>query len=216
MVTRPVLVAGTGAWDADGAVDWYCPGHVFGQFLVDQGTAPLFDEQYPFIWSTNLSGFPFFSRPNHLDWKAGAAALAYYVIAKKKQPGSTTALIVHSHGLQVALYACALFNLKVRCLISIGSPVRGDMMATAEAAKPNIAHWQHVHSDHSDRWQWLGALFDGHFGIVRKHPLADANDFVPHVGHSELLRKPEHYHHWIDRGWLRPILDTPSTDERTS
>jgi hypothetical protein len=201
---RPVLIAGTDSWKADGAVDWYCPTSNFARFLESHGVAPLFNSGQPFIWSTDLSGVPFLTAGNHRDWQAGGAALAYYVMFKEggALPGNETALVAHSHGLQVALYACATFGLKVNTLISVGSPVRKDMMDVARIARPNISHWLHLHSDYSDRWQWLGEMFDGHFGIVREHPLADKNDAVPHVGHSDILRDPVDYHLWLDRGWL--------------
>jgi hypothetical protein len=105
----------------------------------------------------------------------------------------------------VVLYACADHDLKVGTLISVGSPVRKDMMCVAKRARGNIGTWIHVHSDGSDRWQWFGELFDGHFGIVREHPLADRNDSVPGVGHGNLLRQPQHFHYWVDRKWVDPM-----------
>lgn len=203
---QPILVAGTGSWEDDGRIDWYCPGHAFGKFLTEQGVAPSYDgsgqerPSRPFVWSTGLAGVPFFTSKK--TWAAGGAALKYFAVSQLRLGGRQTSLIAHSHGLQVALFACAEQDLKVDVLISVGSPVREDMMPVAERAMRNIGYWLHLYSDGSDRWQWFGELFDGHLGIVRKHPLADQNDSVSKVGHSKLLRDPAQYHYWVERGWL--------------
>ncbi len=206
---HPILVPGTWSWRDDRRVDWYCPGHPFGQFLADHGVAPCwFPSQrgpQPFVWTTQLDGLIF--RMHRLDWAAGGAALAYYTIARCQTPGDETAIIAHSHGLQVVLFACAEEGLRVRVLISVGSPVRRDLWSVAQQARPQIQTWLHVHSDASDRWQWLGEIGDGLLGIVRAHPLADRNTCVPRVGHSRLLRDPTCYHEWVDRGWIRLLRD---------
>ncbi len=208
---NPILVAGTGSWKDDGSIDWYCPGHDFGKFLTAQGCAPSYDWDSrkglmggakPFVWSTDLSGVPFITRKNHTDWAAGGAALAYFTACRSQRPGSQTALIVHSHGLQVAAYAAAQHDLKINLLISMGSPIRKDMTEQYKALRLNTKYWLHVHSDGSDRWQWFGEMFDGHFGIVRESPFADKNDFVAKVGHSELLRDPAQYHYWVEHKWI--------------
>lgn len=207
---NPILVAGTGSWANDNRCDWYCPGHPFGKFLAAQGAAPYFDEDpfvqpptaQPFIWSTDLSGVPSLFRKNLEDWAAGGAALAYFVMAMERLHSRETSLIVHSHGLQVAAFAADQHGLKIHTLISIGSPIRADMAKSYAWLRKNTTYWLHIHSDNSDRWQWFGELFDGHFGIVRETPLADRNDSIPGVGHSELLRDPAQYHHWLEQRWL--------------
>ena len=196
----PILVAGTNSWQNDHRVDWYCPSHPFGQFLDAAGVPPAFDGAQPFIWSTALAGIPFFTKKR--DWAAGGAALAYYIISRRTICAANTALIVHSHALQVAAYAAMNHNLKAKTLISVGSPLREDMKIPYMSLRANVQYWLHIHSDGSDRWQWFGEMFDGHFGIVRATPYADWNDFVPDVGHSELLRDPAQYHQWVDHHWL--------------
>lgn len=69
-------------------------------------------------------------------------------------------------------------------------------------ARANVRYWLHIHSDRSDRWQWLGTLFDGRLGIIRPAVLADRNDCIKNVGHSELLRNPQYFSLWLERGWL--------------
>lgn len=199
---QPFLVAGTNSWDNDGAVDWYCPGHPFGRFLEAHECAPTYDGQKPFIWSTDVGGVPWARGGNYIDWAAGAAALSYFITAKHHCVGAETGIIAHSHALQVVAFAASDHDLKVDCLITVGSPLRKDMRERYKVLRANTRHWLHIHSDRSDNWQWLGTLFDGHFGVVRETPLADENAFVPKVGHSELLRDPLTYHHWLERRWL--------------
>lgn len=213
-VIMPILVPGTDSYDGDDDLDWYCPKHQFGLYLTDQGAPPLYDEDKPFIWSTSLAGVPILT--NKRQWHAGGAALSYFVIAKACVVGDKTAIIAHSHALQVVLYACAEHKLKVHTLISVGSPVRADMMEVARKARQNIYYWLHIYSDFSDRWQIFGEMFDGHFGIVRAHPLADRNDFVPDVGHSGLLRNKKYYPYWAKKGWIDVIKDPDSTSQITS
>lgn len=193
-----ILVAGTNSWDNDDDVDWFHPKHPFAKMLQDSGISVLDDNGLPFIWTTNVDGLVV-ERKNHIDWSAGGAALSYFTRMKQE---TVPDIIAHSHGLQVVLYACANHGMRVNVLISVGSPVRKDMEEIAKKARLNIGHWIHIHSDKSDKWQWLGELFDGKFGIVREHPLADRNDFVPKVGHSELLRDPKKYPLWKQKGWL--------------
>lgn len=168
------------------------------------GTATM-----PYGWTTGLD----FERGHHDDWIAGGEALFYYLVPPLRPadawPPAETVVVTHSHGLQVALYA-ASYGLKIDRLIDIAGPVRADMMDVAKLARPNIRRWLHVHSDCSDKWQWLGEMFDGHLGIVREHPLADINDGVPHVGHAGVLRDSGDFHFWPDRGWTT-FLQTGET-----
>lgn len=202
---RAVLVAGTHEWDAGEPTGWHVPGSPFVQLLERQGIAPVFAENRPYIWSTGLGGVGIGKRDLAIWEAAGINLFAYCVpplCPERRIPSDDLLIITHSHGLQVALFAFA-HGLRANYLVDVSGPVRKDMMSVAQRAQLNIRrHWTHIHSDHSDRWQWLGELFDGHLGIVREHPLADFNDGVPGVGHSDLLHHPAHFPLWLDRGWL--------------
>jgi len=210
-----VLVAGTHSWDPKDP-DWHSPGSPFVQFLMSRGVFPVFGQQTsehggielrPFVWSTDLGGVSFGDGDLRV-WLAAGLNLYSYIVPplcpERRLPVDRTNIIAHSHGLQVVLVACRA-GLKINTLISVGSPIRKDMDSTAKAARPNIKTWVHIHSDGSDRWQVFGSLFDGRLGIVRKHPLADINEFVPKVGHTDLLRDPDQFHHWQERGWLEKL-----------
>lgn len=207
---RVILVAGTWGWNPGSpTVDWWMPGSPFVAFLKAQGVQPIFGEYVandavseprPFTWSTDLEGID-----NTQDWHAAGINLYDYcvppVCPSQRIPVVDTNLIVHSHGLQVALFA-AHAGLKINTLISVGSPIRHDVAKRTPRARMNIARWVHVHSDASDTIQLLGSLFDGHLGVVREAALADRNEMIGGVGHAGLLRDPKLFHFWVERGWL--------------
>lgn len=213
MNTRTVMIPGTYSWRDDKRADWYTQASPFDQYLNAQGIPTVFTpDGMPFIWSTNLGGVGFGSG-DLIGWAAAGYGLYNFCVPplcmEKRIPGNELCVIAHSHALQVVLYA-AKFGLKISTLVSVGSPVRRDMLEVAEEARPNIHRWLHLHSDKSDKWQWFGELFDGHLGVVREHPLADTNDTVPGVGHSSLLRDPTKFDLWRTKGWLH-WLGGPAT-----
>lgn len=206
---KVLTVPGTWAWrgdEHDSRTHWWHPASPYMSYLATQDVMHVCPEE-PFIWTTSLNGAVFW-RSSHLDWQAGGAALFYY-LCNPSAPGPQNEvvwgdrnLIVHSHGLQPVLYACAYRGLQVRSLISVCSPVRGDMAPIAKAARRNIHRWLHVFSDWSDKTQWAGSWFDRRMGVSRNHPLADWNVRVPSVGHSRLLHDPTCFALWRERGWL--------------
>lgn len=204
-----VLVAGTHAWRGGQTLEWFFPASLFAQFLgthdIDVVSALRGDDKLPFIWSTDLGGVGL-NKDDCLVWQAAGVNLFWFCVPPRcpanQIPPADLNIIAHSHGLQVVLHAAGTYGLKINRLVSVSSPVREDMRKTAELARKNIAFWTHLHSDFSDRWQWLGEMFDGHFGVVREHPLADVNVKIPKVGHSQLLRDPEKFDLWIRNGWL--------------
>lgn len=207
-----ILVAGTNGWNPRATQKAWCdPGSDFARFLEAEGFSVAFGaaadgSPRPFVWSTDVGGVGFGDGDLKV-WHAAGLNLYSYIIPplypRERIAPADTKIIAHSHGLQVVLFACAA-GLKVDTLLSLGSPIREDMQATTSAARPNIRRWVHVHSDGSDWWQWLGALFDGNVGIVRAAARADENIAIPKVGHTDLLNKPEHQDIW--RARLLPAL----------
>ena len=191
-----VPVPGTWSWKSG---EWHTEGSPLALYLGSRG-CHIANPKNPFVWTTELGGVGIFKseEKKHADWIAAGINLFHYVVPPlgtgTLKPKDTN-IIAHSHGLQVVLYACQN-GLKVNTLISVGSPIREDLMDTAKRARPNIGYWEHFYSDKSDKFQILGALFDGKRGLVRVHPLADTNSFIAHVGHSDILNKPEHFRVW--------------------
>lgn len=207
---RWLPIQGTWGWGRGSDHRWWQNGSPFVAFLAERGFT-LLGADDPFVWTTDLNGVWFGDK--HIDWQCGGINLRQYikpplhavsVNADDYVPFADRNLITHSHGLQPVLYAAAA-GLRIRTLVSVTGPVRDDMMAVAEKARPNIGRWIHLCSDHSDRIQTLGALLDGRFGIVREHPLADQNVPIAGVGHSGLLENQAHFHYWTDRGVLAAV-----------
>jgi hypothetical protein len=213
MTTPVLLVQGTHAWGrSDQSKEWWDGRSPFCAFLRASGFRILGEER-PFSWDTDIDGIGWLKRrphKKHINWESAGLNLYAYIanplaLAYTKGddyvPIKNRNILAHSHGSQVLAYACAS-GLLINRLLTIGAPVREDMAPVYAAAKPNIAHWRHVYSDHSDRIQWFGTLFDGKFGIVRKQPYADVNVLVPAVAHSKLLNDPCCFELWQKNGFL--------------
>lgn len=193
---RFVAIAGTwGQRDPEAAIDpwrdWWHPQSHWASDMRTLGWLPLRPD--PFRWSTDLDGV-WWERllgRNESDWMAAAYALAWYCEGRP-----LPVLIAHSHGGQVALLAIAKAYLRVRGLITVCTPVRRDVLDQCAGRWPRP--WVHVYGDWADRWQWLGEIGDGAFGIVRRMPV----DGVVNValgrghGHSGLLTTPEGLRRW--------------------
>lgn len=199
-VTQYLAVNGTHENREKKALSWSNPESELSKYLERHALLNIADSaMLPYDWSNDLD------LRDHSDQKAGGRALFYYVVPPLRPeyawPPDETVVVTHSFGINVAIEAAAL-GLKIDRLLDIAGPVRKDWRKRTEQARPNIRRWMHVHSDRSDKWQWLGTLFDGHFGIVREHPLADKNVAIPKVGHGGILRQPKLFHHWADKGLI--------------
>jgi hypothetical protein len=192
-----LLVPGTYSWrGSSGPGDWWTVGSPFRKFLSSAGIRIVGEGHQEYVWSTNLGGINPFSKSDLVVWEAAGRSLFSYLVPprcpEKSIPPDEVVLLTHSHGLQVALYAASA-GLKVRHLIDVSGPVRKDLRAVAEAARPNIQKWTHLHCQKHDKLQFLGELFDGHFGVKLQHPLADENKFFPSNSHTYPLRTPEYF-----------------------
>ena len=212
MARRVVLVGGTWSWRGlrtEG--QWYQSGSPFVTYLRTQGLEVASADQ-PFVWTTRIAGY-LGLRHRHLEWQAAGENLRVYLDWTDRSQGVTEpyhAVICHSHGLQVCLYAAA-HGAVIPTLISVCGPVRQDMRDTAVAARPNIGSWLHLASDWSDPWQWFGEWCDGKVGSCREAiwkrqgkvvAAADLSVKIPGVGHSGLVRDPDHFGKWREYGWL--------------
>lgn len=211
-MTPVLLVQGTHGWGRTTAIQWWESCSPFCAFLQANDFAVLGGDR-PYLWDTDLDGIGWLGkRPakKHINWQAAAWSAYNYLVPALVRDGFITDnyvpiaarnVIGHSHAMQVMAYACS-FGLKINRLVTIGSPVREDMMDVYKAAKPNIGRWLHVHSDGSDRIQWFGELLDGHLGIVREQPYADENKLVAKVSHSKLLNDEKSFPLWRSAGLL--------------
>ena len=199
---RLIVVPGT--WGREQT--WYRPAAALGRVLAGHDVQVYEPSGRPFLWSTDAGGWQMWRRwgwgardRDHWDWMAGGEALYDRIVPalapERRIPPAETVVLSHSHGLQVVLYAAAA-GLRIDRLIDVAGPVRADLRAVTAQARPHIRQWLHVHSDRSDRMQWLGELGDGALGVVRAHPRADLNWALPQAGHSAVLHEPDRYADW--------------------
>lgn len=197
-----VLVPGTHGWRGlSTAGQWWQPGSPFVTMLEQAGLTVL----PPFIWTTDLAGTWWTGRN---EWEAAAYACITHLEHYGQCASRPVHVIAHSHGGQVAALAASL-GANIESLVTVAMPVREDMMPTYHAASHHVRHWLHIYSaGWRDRMQWLGAIFDGHFGVRRHLGIAPVlgHTIVDHrltgVGHGELLRSPNGLAQWATQGWL--------------
>lgn len=210
---RVALIGGTWSWRGwRTAGQWYQADSPFVAFLEAAGFEVAAKDR-PFVWTSRVNGL-WFQKNRHLDWDAAGANLALWLDWNDHTQGVTQPVdivIGHSHALQVIAYAAAYHGAEIPLLVSVCSPIRDDMRATVQAARAHVGYWRHIASDWTDRMQWCGELCDGGWGIRRNaiwsehgRVVVAANESVryPGLGHSGLLRDPQHFDLWRSQGWL--------------
>lgn len=204
-MTLIIPVAGTWNWCSDwttvGATEWWRKGSDFHKYVESMNF------QYPdhmFIWSGALNGEVVIERlkpephtgyEDHRDWIAGGAALSYF-LRQTELVESERNVICHSHGLQVVLYACSIFNVRIDRLISVCSPIRHDMSKYTEMALKNIGVWIQVQQIQEDEWQKRGRFADGAFELNRPKSKADVEINLALIDHSNLLHNVGYFKSW--------------------
>ncbi len=184
-------------------LDWDSPESNLSHFLLQHDCKQLVTSPLKrYMWSTSADGID-----DHNDvWDASGRALAHYIAPPLADnplvAPKDTFLIAHSHGGNVVAYACGKYGLKINGLITVGMPIRGDLDDVYKAAAGNIERHLHLYAGWRDYWQNLGAMFDGRFGIHRKHPYAGKNGKVSGGDHGSILRDVKFFHMWLDNGWL--------------
>lgn len=221
-ILPPVLytsIGGTWSWADIGTEQWWHPASTFSLYLMAFRLFPLRPRR-PFRWSTRVGGWQFWRRlfgqkddADHIDWKAAGYALLDHL----DHPDAPTALehrnvLAHSYGGNVVFYACAE-GLKLRTLITFGTPVRADMIPVVRRARPNIGRWIHVIDMGNDDWNRRGNFGDGKVDLPwnpkeqwldpeTKTDLADHTDDVDGIAHSRVLNEPRLFHHFVEHGWV--------------
>jgi hypothetical protein len=204
-----IPIQGTNSWDENpNHFQWWEELSVFSEYLKGLGLVQL-NPLMPFEWSTELDGV----WGSHRVWKGAAKALMYYVgehfsisTPNAPIPYENRNFIAHSHGGQVALYSAA-WGMRIRNLITVGTPVRGDMEKVYEAARKNISYHLHICDSRNDLIAVLGAIRDGKLRIRHDFPGADRNDNCRDlkVSHSRVLNDPNKFGLWKTRGWAEAL-----------
>lgn len=196
-----IAVVGTGGFSR--VEDWDNTNSNLSKFLLEKDCEQLIANPLKrFMWSTMVDGID----KTDSTWDASGRALADYItpplLGKSLLEPKDTYIISHSHGGNVVAYACAKYGLKINGLITVGTPIRKELDDVYKAAATNITRHLHLYAGWRDYWQTLGAMFDGRWGIHRKHPYATINGKVPGGNHGSILRDPTFFHLWLDKGWL--------------
>lgn len=168
---RVVLVPGTFANTGRGKIQdaWWVPGSDFYKAAAQHGIVCL-----SFAWKTSLDGV--FGA--NTGWEEAAEEL--YNKVRGLQPVN---LYAHSHGGNVAIYAAALYELRIHILVTMATPRRADV--PYDIARPFIQDWTHIYGGERDWTQLAGEFGDGRIGWHRDMPLANKNIECPECGHSE-------------------------------
>lgn len=174
-MSQVLLIAGTQGlfgFDPGGHSDWWREGSPFIQALEAHGHTRVSSD--PFSWTGDLDGLV----GRHQDWEAAGNALRWWWGTHPP----VDSVVAHSHALQVLAYA----QVSVPVLITVGSPVRYDLLDAYRRLSTQIKHWIHLYSN-SDWWQVLGELRDGGGWTVRRTITWASNVFLPGRSHTGLL-----------------------------
>ena len=128
------------------------------------------------------------------DWRMGGDFLAETLSRLELEERN---LLVHSHGLNVAVHAAK--QLPINRLTAIAGPLRPDLFDVYEQAAENTARWTDVRDTGFDKTAWLGQWFGfGQWFRPGKLPRR-ANVLqikIPGIGHSTLLYESRQFYLW--------------------
>lgn len=216
-----LLVGGT--WNggtADARGQWWCPPSAFTNFLEANGVEILGRDR-PFQWSGNIGGlWKWCAKRKHSDWRAAGANLYAYLCPPITShyghhrdeegyvPIAERNIIALSHGGQVVAYALS-GGLKVHNLITIGTPVRDDMLSVWEKGTKNITgSWLHITEANWKRnlWAVLGTFFDGDHKWTYTFPFDKTHNVVMEgIGHSKVVADPDFFKLWLEQRWIERL-----------
>ncbi len=147
----------------------------------------------------NVTAFQW-SGKNHRGARIDAARTLAQKINQNTQAGIITNVIAHSHGGNVAFEAVKLMQGKLEQLVTLGTPIRGDHLPSAEELKEKVEHYLHI-SGGKDNIAPLGGLdlvtpgkkdFFQKMGVNKaniKTEMANTQLHIKDATHSELHSK---------------------------
>jgi hypothetical protein len=178
------LVEGT--WGGQEWVRWDSPlrKHLHNRGIRVAGVIP---------WSYDVGGVPgLWASDKHSDWRAGGYTVAQVL---HSLPYADRNLWCHSHGGQLPFFAAGVYQCPIRRLVTFATPFRKDMESHILQAKWRIGYWTHVAAADWDFTAWAGGVFDGQLWGGRAQPHADLSIRPKGIGHSKLLKDPDHFEH---------------------
>jgi hypothetical protein len=199
-IPRPTFIVPIhGTWSLNDQRPWWKLKSSFEIFCKRNN---LFYKQVggePFIWSGEIDGINWKSLfgigDKHDDWRTAGFALRHYLHRIRLENRN---LILHSHAWQIYLYS----EMPVRNIITIGSPMRADMLELAKSARDKGLYNYHCHV-YDKKWDkigFLGQIGDGKIFGSRHCDTATENKALSKIGHSGILEKEDRMTHWNDSG----------------
>lgn len=190
---KVMLVQGT--WSRDD--EWWIdkPG-TFAEAVRKAGHTLI--NGRPFYWDTELGGIGFGNK-DLWGWEAAGLHLwdrldpPFPYVTGRPAP-SDLCIIGHSHGRQPIKFATHL-GLAAAKVILVSGPIRKDVDAATRNSRARIGKLITINGGKQDRWQWLGEVFDGHFGPTRTDPQADIHQTFPDADHSSFLTNPKQFNY---------------------
>lgn len=205
---RITLLAGT--WENN--PEWIeNPAHPFQVMLQSQGFQTARSTAgTPFRWLTKVGGLPLVNRG---IWEDTALDLLSFC---EGFPYRDLNFLGFSHGGQPAIIAIGKLaekGVRVRSLVTVGTPVRADVPARQAAG--NVDCWLHIIDRDFDRMALhrkmlhrtlAGQIFDGSLSQERRFLLPGVeNILVPGIGHGHVLHDAELIPLWISEGWMETL-----------
>lgn len=118
-------------------------------------------------------------------WREGGLRLRDYILAAASSDIGEVVLVAHSHGGHVVGEALWGPISGFEAVITLGTPVRKDVEHHYAGISKRTFEWTHIYS-HSDWWQLLGGIGDGHFSLLRRMKHAHRNIRAKGLGHADL------------------------------
>jgi hypothetical protein len=206
IVTRLVAVQGTTETQRPGG--WWREDSAFWQHLEPHGIVPAKVDGQLYEWDSRLSTsmaflLRWFGRPVR-GWVQAGKSLCEFL---GRLPYEDRNVVAYSHGAQPVFFACVQ-GARIRRLLTVGSPVRADMVDARLATRIACGKWWHI-CDHDRDWTAIWGMFgDGRIGgdsyvpsdplllNWRRMPEAHANLTVKEISHGLILTDQTMYWRW--------------------
>lgn len=188
-----MIVPVGGTWSEGDDAAWWRPSSVWVANLGNAGLE-LLDPLEPFEWSSKLA----IDAGKDATWRTAGLALKWYCYSRESNADyrEKLTLVAHSHGGQVVAEALRA-GLRVKRIVTVGTPVRADMQDVWTLARPHITQdWTQVFTEEIVRpldpsaqpYQELGSLPLGPGGFTREFFQATRNVKVdPPTTHHGLM-----------------------------
>lgn len=205
MEVKPIYIIPIhGTWGLFDTKAWWKKGSPFNLFCEENNIFYRFNEDdEPFYYSGDVDGIDWRAiltlglyKDKHTDWLAGSLSFRNYV---RNIPLEHRNVIIHSHGLQVIAYSGVALN----NIITVGSPIRKDMLNQYKLLKSKCRSWKHIYDNKWDRMAFLGQFGDGRWFGSRNCSIDGVDNCrTKGISHSNILRNEKYFKLWQEQKWF--------------